>query len=377
MANTNDKELTPDNQSKDDSNSKGEKEPSRPDNAAQSKGKKNSNRTKKGKEEKQHAEKPPQLVNDDSEKEIDNFSGDEYYDGDSSLKVKKKNESKSASDGVSEDDSKDKIAAQKSEKQTEKTEEKQEPKKKGKKYDEKKMPFLEHLEELRWTILKSIIAVLVGAVGCFIFHRQIVDFLRYPGPEDLKLIYLSLTEGFMIYIKVSIFAGLVVALPFVTYEFWKFVVPGLLDKERKLVPPIVFFTVLCFLVGGAFAYLIIIPFAIKFLLGFQTEYLQATITIGKYLGFVVTLILVFGVVFELPVLSFFLSKIGLLTPDFLRSKRRYGIVTIFIIAAMLTPPDVMTQLMLAFPLIALYEISIWVSAVVAKQKAEREAEEED
>jgi len=251
------------------------------------------------------------------------------------------------------------------------------PKKGQKKVDEKKMPFLDHLEELRWTLMRSLLAIFLGAVISFIFSKQIVDFLRFPGPDDLKLIYLSPTEGFMIYIKVSLFSGLVVAMPYVAYEFWKFVVPGLLEKERKLVPPIVFFTVLCFLIGGSFAYLVIIPFAMNFLLGFQTEYLEATITIGKYLGFVVTLILVFGAVFELPVLSLFLSKIGLLTPEFLRSKRRYGIVTIFIAAALLTPPDIMTQVMLAFPLVALYEISILVSAAVAKQKDKEENEDDD
>ena len=239
---------------------------------------------------------------------------------------------------------------------------------------EKKMPFLEHLEELRWTLLRSLLAVFLGAIISFVFSKQIVNFLRLPGPEDMKLIYLSPTEGFMIYIKVSIFSGLVVALPYVAYEFWRFVVPGLLSKERKLVPPIVFFTVFCFLLGGSFAYLVIIPFALNFLLGFQTAYLEATITIGKYLGFVVTLILVFGVVFELPVLSFFLSKIGLLTPEFLRSKRRYGIVSIVIIAALLTPPDIVTQIMLAIPLIILYEISIFVSAAVVKKKIKEESD---
>jgi sec-independent protein translocase protein TatC len=111
-----------------------------------------------------------------------------------------------------------------------------------------------------------------------------------------------------------------------------------------------------------------IPFAVKFLLGFQTDYLEATITIGKYLGFVVTFILSFGVVFELPVLSFLLSKIGILTPEFLRSARRYSIVTIFIVAAILTPPDVLTQTMLAIPLLILYEVSIWISAAVARKR---------
>ena len=237
---------------------------------------------------------------------------------------------------------------------------------------EKKMPFLEHLEELRWTIVRSLIAVVVASIVSYIFSKQIVGFLRQPGPEDMKLIFLGPTEGFMIYIKVSLFSGFVCALPVVVYEFWKFIVPGLLEKEKKLVPPIAFFTVMCFAVGAAFAYFVIIPFGLKFLLGFQTEFLEATITIGKYLGFVVTIILVFGTVFELPVLSFFLTKIGILTPEFLSTNRRYGIVLIFIMAAILTPPDIVTQLMLAGPLILLYEVSISVSRMVKSKKDKEE-----
>lgn len=245
------------------------------------------------------------------------------------------------------------------------------------KSSEKKMPFLDHLEELRWTILKSLIAVVIGAIGSYVFSKQIVEFLRRPGPDDLRLIFLGPTEGFMIYIKVSIFAGLILALPYVFYQFWKFIVPGLLEKEKKIVPPIALFTTVCFLTGAAFAYFVIIPFGLKFLLSFQTDFLEATITIGKYLGFVVTLILIFGVVFELPVLAFFLTKIGILTPEFLKSKRRYGVVIIFIMAAVLTPPDIFTQLMLAIPLIILYEISIWVSKLVKRKEAKTEAESDN
>ncbi len=238
---------------------------------------------------------------------------------------------------------------------------------------EKRMPFLDHLEELRWTIIRCLVAVSLSSAVCYFFSRQIIEILRYPGPKDMKLIFLSPTEGFMIYIKVSIFAGLIAALPYVSYQFWKFVVPGLLEKERRLVRPIVLYTVLCFLIGAAFAYFLIIPFGLKFLMSFQTEFLEANITIGKYLGFVVTLLLVFGVVFELPVLAYLLTHIGLLTPEFLRSKRRYGIVIIFIVAAILTPPDAFTQTMLAVPLMLLYEISIWVSAAVRKRKDLQEA----
>ncbi len=242
---------------------------------------------------------------------------------------------------------------------------------------EKRMPFLDHLEELRWTIIRSLSAVVVCAVIAYVYSKEIVDFLHRPAP-DVNLIFLSPTEAFMTYLKVAMYAGLVLALPYVSWEFWRFIVPGLLAKEKKLVPPIVFFTVICFLIGALFAYFLIIPFGLKFLItGFQTDYLSAKITIGSYLGFVATMVLVFGTVFELPVLAYFLSLIGLLTPQFLRSKRRYGIVLIFIIAAILTPPDAFTQTMLAVPLLILYEISIWVSAAVYRAKMRKQAAEQN
>lgn len=241
---------------------------------------------------------------------------------------------------------------------------------------EKRMPFLDHLEELRWRLIWSILAVIAAAVGCYIFIDEIVVLLVHPAPADIKLIFLSPTEAFMTYIKVAAYAGLVVALPFVALQFWRFVMPGLYEKERRAVGPIVIFTVLCFLVGALFAYFLIIPFGLKFLLSYQTDFLVANITIGKYLGFVVTLLLVFGLVFELPVLAYFLSLIGVLTPDFLRKKRRYGILILFVIAAILTPPDAFSQMMLAIPLLILYEISIWVSAAVHRKRKSREAERE-
>ena len=281
-------------------------------------------------------EQESELTDNQSESEAGGITPSRDYDaGDESLKKKGKAKKTPAK----------KESGQKDEKNDSDEDESQGDEKKGKN-TEKKMPFLDHLEELRWTILKSLIAVVIGAIGSYVFSRQIVEFLRRPGPEGMKLIFLGPTEGFMIYIKVSIFAGLVLALPYVFYQFWKFIVPGLLQKEKRIVPLIAFFTTICFLTGAAFAYFVIIPFGLKFLLSFQTDFLEATITIGKYLGFVVTLILIFGVVFELPVLSFFLTKIGILTPEFLRSKRRYGIVIIFIMAAVLTPPDIFTQLML-------------------------------
>jgi sec-independent protein translocase protein TatC len=241
---------------------------------------------------------------------------------------------------------------------------------------EKRMPFLEHLEELRWTIIRSLLVVVVAAVGCYFFVDQIVAFLVRPAPQGTKLIFLSPTEAFMTYLKVAGWAGLVVAFPFVAWQFWRFIMPGLLPKEKQAVGPIVLFTVLCFVVGALFAYFIIIPYGLAFLLSYQSSFLVANITIGKYLGFVVTMLLAFGLVFELPVLAYFLSLIGVLTPEFLRAKRRYGILIIFVVAAILTPPDAFTQLMMAIPMLILYEVSIWVSAAVQRKRKARQLEQE-
>ena len=232
------------------------------------------------------------------------------------------------------------------------------------KKQEKVMPFLEHLDELRSCLLKSIATVFIATIICYFFSQEIMSFLIAPFPE--KLIFLAPTESFIVHIKVSLFAGIFLSLPILFYHLWHFVVPGLLDKEKKFVPMIVFFSTLFFLIGSAFCYFVIIPFGLKFLLGWQTENLVPTIAIREYLKFVTLLVIVFGIIFELPLLAYFLTKMGILTPVFLSKNRRYGIVIIFILAAILTPPDFVTQIFLAGPLILLYEISILVSKAVYK-----------
>ena len=246
-------------------------------------------------------------------------------------------------------------------------------KKKLKTYDERRMPFWDHLEELRWRLIRCIVSVVALSIVAYVFSTQIMNFLTRPFPQ--KLIFLTPTGGFMIQIKVSIFAGLILSLPVIFYQFWQFVAPGLLEKEKKYVPLVIFFTTLCFLTGAAFAYFVMIPIGLKFLLSFQTPNLVANITIQEYLSFVSMLILAFGVTFELPVLAYFLTRIGLLTPRFLREKRRYGIVVIVIVAAILTPPDVFSQILLSIPLIVLYEVSIIVSAVTLAAMRKRKLQE--
>jgi len=242
-----------------------------------------------------------------------------------------------------------------------------------KKSKEKEMPFLDHLEELRWRLIKSIVTVIICAIGVYFFSEQVLGFLIAPYNDAAphvdsgavqKLIFLSPTGGFMIRIKISIFSAILLGLPVIFYQMWQFVVPGLLGKEKKLVPVVAFFSTLCFLTGALFCYFVVLRYGLRFLLSFETKDLVATISINEYLGFVTMLILVFGVIFELPILALFLTKIGLLTPAFMRHYRRHGIVGMVILSAVVTPPDVFTQLLLAGPLILLYEISILISAAV-------------
>jgi len=240
--------------------------------------------------------------------------------------------------------------------------------------NEKKMPFIDHLEELRWVLIKCIIAVVVLSVGSWFFSAKIQAFLQRPYPYPL--VYLGVADPFVIRLKIAVTTGVVIGIPFIVYQFWSFIAPGLLEKERKFVPTIVIFTTVCFLIGASFAYFVIIPFGIKFFSSFQTENFIQNVTINKYLGFVIMLMLVFGLVFELPLLSGFLTKIGILNYRFLKKVRKYGIVIVFIVAALLTPPDPQTQLFLAGPLIILYEISIWVSRLVGMKK-EKGADEEE
>ncbi len=242
------------------------------------------------------------------------------------------------------------------------------------------MPFLEHLEELRWRIFKSLIALVIFSIISFVYIEEIFSWLVMPyndavdialeknpglaGQNSPRLVFLNPTGGFMIYMKLAFSVGLIASLPVIFYQLWKFIAPGLLTGERRVAPLIVFFTTLCFLLGGAFCYFIVLKYGLGFLLGFQTPTLVPMISIDEYFGLVMTLILVFGLVFEMPVLAYFFTKLGLLTPEFLRQKRQYGIVSIFIIAAIVTPSvDAFTQILLAVPLMVLYEISIWVSKI--------------
>ncbi len=236
----------------------------------------------------------------------------------------------------------------------------------------KEMSFLDHLEELRWRIIKCLASIILLGLVSLLFSETILNLLTHPVvnlPHPPKIIFLSPTGMFVVRIWLALACGVVLGLPVIFYQVWAFVAPGLLARERKYIGGLTLFSTLFFLLGAAFSYFIIVPYGLRFLLGLRTPQIEPQLDVGKYIGFVSRIILAFGAVFQLPIFSLFLTKIGIISPHFLRQKRRYALVLIFVLAAFLTPPDAFTQVAMAFPLIFLYELSILVSVLVSKREA--------
>jgi sec-independent protein translocase protein TatC len=226
------------------------------------------------------------------------------------------------------------------------------------------LSFFDHLEELRNRLIKSISAVLVAACLFYFVVDEVFAVLIKPVG---KLVFTAPAEAFVARMTLTFFGGLFLALPVILYQIWRFVAAGLKENEIKYVhffAPCSFFL---FIAGGFFAYFIIIPISIRFLLGFATDVIVPMITITSYISFVGTMLLAFGVVFELPLILMFLTKIGIATPAFLIQKRRYAIVIILIVSAVITPPDFITQLIMAVPLIILYEAGIIASKLTYRE----------
>ena len=227
------------------------------------------------------------------------------------------------------------------------------------------MSLMEHLEELRNRLLRAVLAFMVAFGSCWAFAPRIYEFLAQPVYRFLepgkKLVFLGIVDPFMLYVKVAALAGIFVASPFVLYQVWAFVAPGLYRRERRMVGPFIFFGSLLFLAGGAFAYYVAFPFAVEFLLGMGEQF-EAQITVTRYLSFLMTIILGLGLMFELPTLIFLLSKMGLVTPRFLLRHFRWAVILIFVTAAIITPtPDVINLCIFAAPTILLYLVGVGVA----------------
>lgn len=226
------------------------------------------------------------------------------------------------------------------------------------------MSFMDHLEELRWRIIYSLIGVIVGTILCWIYSDFLItNILLAPAVRaGIKLQNLRPFGQIMLYFEISIIGGIVLSLPNLVYQLWKFIEPALRTAEKKYISAIVLFTTFCFLSGIAFAYFVMLPMTFGFAANFGSKAIENNFAVDEYLSIIVSIMLGAGVVFELPMLSFFLSKLGILKPQLMRRYRRHAIVVIMVLAAFLTPgTDPVSQLVLAVPLVLLYEISIFVS----------------
>ncbi len=246
------------------------------------------------------------------------------------------------------------------------------------------MPFLEHLEELRWRILWSLLAVAIGAVVGFllVYHFHVLDLIIEPvrrSRDDpaMQLIYLSPADPFMVDLKLGVLVGILLAAPIVAYHAWSFLAPALEVHEKRAIIPSLYLGLLLFLGGVAMAYFVALPAALEFFKQFEGGVLQDQLEIGETLSMLVKFMIAFGMVFELPVVIMLLSQVGLVTPDFLREYRRHAIVLITIVACVVTPGDVVSVTMiLMVPLLLLYELSILLSAWVHRRRRKRQAEKE-
>jgi len=241
------------------------------------------------------------------------------------------------------------------------------------------MSFTEHLEELRKRLFRAVIAAFVGFLACYGFKEYLFDMLMRPLlevlPPDSTMIYTSLPEAFFTYLKVSFVAGIFLASPYIFYQIWRFVGPGLYDTEKKFIIPIAFFSGFFFIAGGLFAYFIVFPLGFNFFLGYETEIIRPLPSLKEYFSFSIKLLFAFGLAFELPLFIFFLARLGIVNSKGLRKHRKYAILMAFIASALLTPPDIISQVLMSGPLVVLYELGILVAYLWGKEKKSRDSKE--
>ena len=245
--------------------------------------------------------------------------------------------------------------------------------------DNDKIPFTAHLEELRKRLIICCVAIGIGVVIAYGVKEKLFEILTLPLVREMrpgdKLIFTGLTEAFFTYMKISFLAGIMLASPVIIYQFWAFVGPGLYQKERRYFVPIVLLSLFFFAGGSLFCFFVVFPFAFKFFLSFATDVIQPLPSMKEYLSFASVTMLAFGLVFELPLVIVFLARLGIVTVDFLRKNRKYAILLIFLVAAILTPgPDVVSQVLMAIPLMFLYEISI-IGAIFFGKKKEKKTDD--
>jgi len=241
--------------------------------------------------------------------------------------------------------------------------------------DEKKLPLTSHLQELRKRLILSFIATGVGFIICYAFADSLFDLLAKPlmsmMPAGGTLIFTSVAEAFFTYMKVGFIGGVILASPFILYQIWAFIAPGLYRNEKKYVVPFVLGGSLFFTLGVLFGYYVAIPVGFRFLLGFASDFIKPMPSMKEYLTFTIKFLLAFGLVFEFPVVLVLLARIGVVDAKMMAKQRKYAILLVFILAAAVTPsPDLLTQVLTAIPLIGLYELSILLSRIFGKKKKE-------
>lgn len=232
----------------------------------------------------------------------------------------------------------------------------------------KQMPFVEHLAELRKRLIIVFLTILLAGSLCFLFVEPIVTMILALAP-DADMVYLAPPELFLAYLRISLVLGIVVALPITLTQIWFFVQPALSRREKISVAAILFGGSVFFLLGAVFAFQIILPLTMRFFLQYATETIQPVFSFGSYVGFVLSIMIAFGIAFELPIAVTILSAVGIVTPAMLRFSRKYVLVVLVIVSAVLTPPDVVSQILLAGPMMALYELSILLARIVTSRRA--------
>jgi sec-independent protein translocase protein TatC len=242
---------------------------------------------------------------------------------------------------------------------------------------DEKQPFFSHLKELRDRLVVCIVAIAIAFIFTYYFKDKLFDFLMQPFiqvmPAKSSFIFTGITEAFLTYFKISVVAALFLAAPVILYEFWMFVAPGLYENEKKYVYPFIFFGSLCFLCGALFCYFVVMPNIYRFFVSYAREFVTPMPDLKNYMGLTLKLLIIFGIIFELPLVAFYLSRAGIINAKMLGKKRRYAILAIFIISAVITPPDVVSMILVALPLWGLYELGILIAKVFGKKETHDDA----